>query len=120
MTHSRAEILARTDLFVSKLQALYDADYTKNYPVLKSPRIGIDLGGVKYLRITVTQQYAGPNGSISDGQRSVYCFIDLRNGDILKAAGWKAPAKGARGNIFNDECDVGTRATVHGGGLYAR
>jgi hypothetical protein len=26
-------------------------------------------------------------------------FIDLTNGDILKADGWKAPAKHARGNI---------------------
>jgi hypothetical protein len=30
----------------------------------------------------------------------VYCFVDLTNGDILKAATWKAPAKHARGNIL--------------------
>ena len=29
----------------------------------------------------------------------VYCFIDA-NGDVLKAASWNAPAKHARGNIF--------------------
>ena len=33
---------------------------------------------------------------------SVHCFIDLASGDVLKAAGWKAPAKHARGNIFDD------------------
>ncbi len=27
---------------------------------------------------------------------SVYCFIRLRDGAILKAASWKAPAKGVR------------------------
>lgn len=33
---------------------------------------------------------------------SVHCFVDKRNGDVLKAAGWSAPAKHARGNIFDD------------------
>jgi hypothetical protein len=35
-------------------------------------------------------------------QKSVYCFIDNETGDVLKAANWKAPAKHARGNIFDD------------------
>lgn len=29
-----------------------------------------------------------------------YCFIDLATGDILKPAGYKAPAKGKSGNIL--------------------
>jgi hypothetical protein len=33
---------------------------------------------------------------------SAYCFVDKTNGDVLKAASWKAPAKHARGNIFDD------------------
>jgi len=32
---------------------------------------------------------------------SVHCFVDRTNGDVLKSASWKAPAKHARGNIFN-------------------
>lgn len=40
-------------------------------------------------------------------QRSAYCFIDMTNGNVLKAAGWKGPAKHARGNIFNDDSGVG-------------
>ena len=34
------------------------------------------------------------------GSRSVYCFINKRNGEILKAAGWRGPAKGARGSVL--------------------
>ena len=34
------------------------------------------------------------------GSRSVYCFINKRNGEILKSAGWRAPAKGARGSVL--------------------
>lgn len=30
---------------------------------------------------------------------SVFCFVEA-NGDIMKAAGYKAPAKGARGNVY--------------------
>ena len=42
---------------------------------------------------------------MNDGgdHRSVYCFVDKRNGDILKSAGWKAPAKGARGSVLVTE-----------------
>ena len=33
--------------------------------------------------------------------RSVYCFVDTTNGDLLKGS-WKAPVKnGVRGNIFD-------------------
>jgi hypothetical protein len=41
--------------------------------------------GKKYVRIV--ESY--------NGSRSVYCFLDLE-GNILKAASWKAPAKGKR------------------------
>jgi hypothetical protein len=39
---------------------------------------------------------------------SVHCFVNKENGDVLKAAGWKAPAKHARGNIFDDNNGLGS------------
>lgn len=33
---------------------------------------------------------------------SAFCFVDSTNGDVLKAASFKAPAKTARGNIFDE------------------
>ena len=56
------------------------------------------LPGTKYLKI------------VTEG--SVWGFINLTNknfeeGDILKAAGWRAPALNkARGNIFNDNYEI--------------
>jgi hypothetical protein len=37
---------------------------------------------------------------LSHGSRSVYCFIEKSTGNILKAAGWSAPAKGTRGSVL--------------------
>lgn len=39
---------------------------------------------------------------------SAFCFIDKENGDVLKAASWKAPAKNfARGNIYDENNGLG-------------
>lgn len=37
------------------------------------------------------------------GQKGIHCFVEIATGNILKAATWRAPAKGARGNIYNVE-----------------
>jgi hypothetical protein len=111
---------ARISQFVTLLQALYDDYFAKHYSNLTSPVIARQEGGIKYARITVLQRYTKDGVTTVSDSGSVYCFIDLKNGDIYKAAGWKAPAKGARGNIFNDNCDVGTRADMNGSGLYRR
>ena len=56
------------------------------------------LPGTKYLKIIT--------------ENSVWGFINLKNknfkdGDILKAAGWRAPALNKpRGNIFNDNYEI--------------
>lgn len=36
-----------------------------------------------------------------NGQQSVHSFVQIDNGDVLKAEGWKKPAKHARGNIYD-------------------
>jgi len=49
---------------------------------------------------------------------SVHCFIDRINGDVLKAASWNAPAKHARGNIWDD--DNGLNCMSEYGAAYLR
>lgn len=46
-------------------------------------------------------------------QTSAFGFIDKTNGNILKAAGWKAPARGPRGNLFDTKGGLG-RVTPYG------
>lgn len=98
--------------FVARLQSLYNDYYKTRYDNLSPPIIEVAYGK-RYAKIVACDTY----GSC---QKSVYCFVDRSNGDILKAATWKAPAKGKRGSIFNEDCDVGHNkpANVHGYGLY--
>jgi hypothetical protein len=65
----------------------------ENFPSL-SPKLWDVTFGRKYAKV------------IHD--RSVYAFIDISNGDIYMPAGWNAPAKHVRGNIFGDDPLAGT------------
>ena len=53
-----------------------------------------------------------------DAGLSVYCFVDMTNGDVRKAASWKTPAKHARGNINDDS--QGMSAMTPYGAVYMR
>lgn len=55
-----------------------------------NPELGFSLGK-RYARVFTQER---------EGHRSVYCFVDIATGDILKAAGWAAPAPGRRGSVF--------------------
>lgn len=79
--------------FMEGAQAKVDEGY-KDSPNL-NPRLEID-DGKKFVRVKAV--YA---------QTSAWAFINKTNGDVLKPASWKAPAKGARGNIFDDKNGLG-------------
>ena len=89
----------RLDKFVNGCQGLIDENH-KRFANLITPRLRISTGR-RYSKIIVTEA----RGREIDEQfvdASVYCFIDRKNGDVLKSASWKAPAKHARGNIFDN------------------
>ena len=50
---------------------------------------------------------------------SAHLFVDKRTGDVLKSASWNAPAKGARGNIFNPDNGL-TNVTSYGAACFKR
>jgi hypothetical protein len=39
----------------------------------------------------------------SSGQKSAHAFVDLNTGDVYKSASWKAPAKGVRYNLIDEQ-----------------
>lgn len=91
--------------FVATAQQLIDDHMAANFP--NNPRrvLSIDKGGRKYARIVV-----------DDGQRSVYCFVEVKTGNILKAAGWQKPSPIVRGNI--NDADGGLSAITPYGAVY--
>lgn len=100
LVEHKAGLNAALHDFVNGCQDLINAHY-KDTPEI--PRLSIDKGGVKFARIVKERL----------GARSVYCFVDLTNGDILKSASWKAPAPHARGNIYDEHKGL-ARMTVYG------
>jgi len=76
--------------FIKGIEALIhkeEKDYTNDWQ-----KTAITTGDMKkYVKIIAT---TGPS-------TRVWGFIDKSNGDILKAASWKVPAKHARGNIYD-------------------
>lgn len=81
--------------------------FTFNNP----PKVMIHSMGAKYIRLAEYEERPAMSGNLVAS--SVYCFVDARNGDVLKAAGWKTPApNGVRGNLNNE--NVLEAAGIHG------
>jgi len=57
-------------------------------------------GGRKYAKIVTCY--------VTGDAESVWAFVDTTNGDVLKPASWRAPAKHARGNIFDKDNGLGS------------
>jgi hypothetical protein len=85
--------------------------YEKEYPkFLETTRYQMDVReGSRYITI-IAAEYSVQTGEYQSG--SYWAMIDRTNGDVLKAAG-KVPAKGARGNIFDEHNGMG-RISVYG------
>lgn len=88
--------VAKLEEFVEALQKMIDVDTKKKFPDTNINDIKLTVeNGTKNVRIV--------SNGVNSCHRCVWGFVKKENGDILKAAGWKAPAKHARGNIYNDE-----------------
>lgn len=80
------------DSFKDHVQKLQDA-YIKamDYTHLNGTKVSSE-DALKFTKVFIIEP---------SGNKRIYCFIDRNNGDILKPATFSAPAKGARGNIFD-------------------
>lgn len=86
---TQENITAQIETFRAALENMLLEHRNARFPTLPAPSVEISTGK-RFARI-ITK-----DGSST----SAYGFIDLTNGDLLKAASWKAPAMHARGNIF--------------------
>ena len=92
---------SKIESFLEGAQGIVDKHWERSgYTHARAPKLWV-AGGKKYLKVARTDD-AGEGCSTS-----VHCFVDTTNGDVLKAASWKAPAKIARGNIFNEDNGLG-------------
>lgn len=70
---------------------------------------GVEIGnGRKYIKVWRTETRDGQTT-----RNSIHAFVEVATGDILKPASCKAPAKHARGNIYDD----GGRASMNAHGF---
>ena len=89
---------ARLADWLGAMQEKIDAEYAAQYKNVKPPILEIEQGA-RYIRVVNTDAYGT--------SRSAFVFIDKNTGDVLKPAGWKGPAKHARGNIFDAKGGLG-------------
>lgn len=82
------------EAFAAKCDAAVRSHMEKTCPSIRPDRVVIDWGR-KYAKL-VREDHTGKSC------RSAYAFIDLSNGDVLKAAAWARPAKHARGNLLDE------------------
>ena len=77
--------------------------------------------GSKYIKIFIATCFEGQDPNEARGW-SVWAFIDKKTGDVYKPASVKAPAKGVRFNLMDDDsfADCCERADWAGGFLYKR
>lgn len=85
---SKADLDAAVKAYVASTQKVVDRFWKTG-----KHTVGTD-NGPKYIRIW---QGGDP------GSRSALGFIDKTTGFLLKADGWKKPAKGPRGDVFKDD-----------------
>lgn len=96
-------------------QKLIDDNWERNkFTHAQSPLLVANRGS-RYIAIQRIDR--NKDGVLMSDKGSAHAFIDLTGGkvqgvptmrgDVLKPAGWQAPAKHARGNIFDDRNGLG-------------
>lgn len=90
MNASREEIRVAIEGYVAALNKM---GAEKKDSILDADKFSIE-NGTRYAKIV---RLAHGNS------RSVHSFVDRGNGDILKAASWRAPAKHPRGSVLDKD-----------------
>lgn len=100
------DVVSRIYDYADVVQAKQDEYFKRNgFTHSPSDKVEVKLGR-RYAKIVkLDRAWDNNNEPIVQGRGgSVHTFVDINNGDILKAASWAAPApNGVRGNIFSED-----------------
>ena len=108
------DIKTRLELYKKVVQEMNDKNWKESGLTYAQPPLIILEEGTRYVK--VSKQDRSLEGRL--GTKYVHTFIDKTNGDILKAATYKAPSKnGVRGNIFSENFE---NVINHFGAKYLR
>ena len=101
-------------------------DEDGNYKTDDNPQYFTYMIGRKYFKVVAMEwvddaKYGRINAAPAGYQAEhVHAFVDKTTGDVFLPAGWNAPAKGARFNLFQNKEALfeGVMRRPHGGYLY--
>ena len=101
-------------------------DEDGNYKTDDNPQYFTYIIGRKYFKVVAMEwvddaKYGRINAAPAGYQaKHVHAFVDKTTGDVFLPAGWNAPAKGARFNLFQNKEALfeGVMRRPHGGYLY--
>jgi hypothetical protein len=101
-------------------------DEDGNYKTDDNPQYFTYMIGRKYFKVVAMEwvddaKYGRINAAPAGYQpEHVHAFVDKTTGDVFLPAGWNAPAKGARFNLFQNKEALfeGVMRRPHGGYLY--
>lgn len=109
-----ADFQSRLDVWLTGAQKLIDDDWAAHkFTHAMSPVLRLDVGS-RFVKVTRLDR---TSAGVVLHRGSVHAFIDITGGniggvnhqpgDVLKPASWRAPAKHARGNLFDDKGGLG-------------
>ena len=101
MDKTRTEFETQLEAFRAVAEGVVREHFRSNGYTFAVPNVEIAKGGRKFIKLLRTE--SNPETSEQQGQTFVHSFVEVATGDIRKAASFKAPAKHARGNIWDDD-----------------
>lgn len=111
MDKTRAEFEAQLEAFRVVAEGVVREHFDSNGYTFAVPNVEVAKGGRKFIKLLRTE--SNPETGEKQGQTMVHSFVEIETGDILKAATFKAPAKHARGNIW--DADAGRSSMTAAG-----
>jgi hypothetical protein len=103
-------LIAPLNAFLTSVNTAISIYRKKNFKNLEEELVAVHNIGGRYAKLAFHEKDKSGDWKAM----SVYCFVDLSNGNILKGS-WKAPvANGVRGNL--NDTDILTKVTVYGVG----